>query len=490
MLKSFLENNKDYIIKKWISLIKGKIGNNYKHRPEKELFQTVSLAFEGNYEVLCNNNWEAVEEFIVFITKLRLEKGFALSEVQRAFGIFRIIMIEMLPDCFSGKELKNYLEKVNYTVDVTINRFSDYFQKKHEEAMSNMLQILEKRVAERTNELKNSEKRYKTLVEDINDGYFVAREDKIIFANNALCRMFGYSKHEMVNMSIAELLKKEETIDEIETKGNIETLGVKKNREVFPIEIKANKIFYENRTSIAGICRDITQRKKDIQKERLADIGRISAAFAHEIRNSLSSIKVNIQVLKNKLILDSIDKKRMEIIFNDIEILDKIIKDTLFFSKPIELNIMRNNINNLIKNIAGKVMPLLNHAKIKLKILYDKKLEACPVTIDNEKMEQVFLNLLYNSMEALKSKKGEKHIKISSKLYTKNKHVNISVFDNGVGISKEVLPNIFKPFYTTNSKGMGLGLANVERIVSLHGGKVEVKTEVNKFTEFHIILPC
>jgi len=490
MLKSFLEKNKNYIIKTWIVLIKEKIGNHYKNRPEKELLHTASLAFKGNFEVLCNNNWQPIEDFIVYTTKLRLEKGFKLSEVQRAFGIFRILMIDMLPDYFSGQRLKEYLKKINNTVDITINRFSDYFQKKHEETMANMLQTLEKKVAERTEELENSEKRYKTLVEDINDGYFVARDEKIIFANNALCRMFDYSKYDISNMKIADLLQNKEITHEIAIKGNIETTGKKRDNSIFPIEIKANKIFYENQVAVAGICRDITQRKKDIQKERLADIGRISATFAHEIRNSLSSIKVNIQVLKNKLILDNIDKKRMDIIFKDIEILDKIIKDTLFFSKPIEINFVKGNINNLIESVVNKAAPLLNHLKIKSKLHLDAKLNEYPVNIDYEKMEFIVLNLIYNSMDALKNKKSRKYIKITTKLYKRNKNIKISVLDNGCGIATEILSNIFKPFYTTKSKGMGLGLANVERVVFLHKGKVEATSVLNKFTEFEIIIPC
>jgi signal transduction histidine kinase len=180
----------------------------------------------------------------------------------------------------------------------------------------------------------------------------------------------------------------------------------------------------------------------------------------------------------------------MDIIFKDIEILDKIIKDTLFFSKPIEINFVKGNINNLIESVVNKAAPLLNHLKIKSKLHLDAKLNEYPVNIDYEKMEFIVLNLIYNSMDALKNKKSRKYIKITTKLYKRNKNIKISVLDNGCGIATEILSNIFKPFYTTKSKGMGLGLANVERVVYLHKGKVEATSVLNKFTEFEIIIPC
>ena len=93
MLKDFLLQHRESIIKRWIHLLKTEISSRYKTRPIEELQQTVSLAFQGNYEVIVNNNWQPINDFIKFITKLRLERGFTLSEVQRAFGLFRIIMI-------------------------------------------------------------------------------------------------------------------------------------------------------------------------------------------------------------------------------------------------------------------------------------------------------------------------------------------------------------------------------------------------------------
>ena len=190
-------------------------------------------------------------------------------------------------------------------------------------------------------------------------------------------------------------------------------------------------------------------------------------------------------MLKNKLSLDDIDQKRMELILQDIEKLEKIIKDTLFFSKPIELNIEKYNLNFLIEETSKKLTPLLNKHKIKLNLKLSEKLND--ILIDKERFEFVLENLFYNSIDALANKK-RKIIKIETK--QKKNSQKLIFYDNGNGIKKEHISNIFKPFFTTKTKGMGLGLANVERIVKLHRGKIEAKSLHGKYCKITIELPC
>jgi len=482
MLRDFLIKHKESIIKKWIKMLQVDIGGKYFNRPFDELHKTVTLAFNGNFEVLCSNNWDEINKFIIFITKIRLEKGFTLSEVQRAFAIFRIILIEILPKEFDGDALISALKSVNHSVDVTINKFSDYFQEKHEEMITNMLKILEEKVKERTNELAISEFRYRTLVEDINDGYFVSKNKRIIFANNALCRMFGYTKSEIINMSYEELINMR-NIGE-----SIKALGIKKNNSYFPVEIKATNIIFENDNAVAGICRDITEREKIEENERLAMIGRLATAFAHELRNSLSSIKVNIQILKSKLTLDPIDEKRIEIVFRDIRKLDKILNDTFSFTKPLYLNQKITNINNIVSYVIKKEIFLIESYKITLKLVLSSNIRDN--NIDEEKLEFVIVNLLYNAVDALKDKKGERIIVVTTRQLKIRGEQQIDIYDNGCGIDKTLFKDIFKPFFTTKSKGMGLGLSNVLKVVNLHKGRIEVKSEKGKFTKFTVFLPC
>jgi len=176
----------------------------------------------------------------------------------------------------------------------------------------------------------------------------------------------------------------------------------------------------------------------------------------------------------------------MELIFRDIEKLNLIIRDTLFFSKPIELNISSSNINVLAEDIYKKFQALF----AKKDIIFEKKLDENikNVYADFEKLEIVFSNLIYNAVDALEAVDKDKKIIVTTKQHKEN--IEIIFFDNGCGIENNLIKNIFKPFYTTKTKGMGLGLSNVERIVALHKGKISINSEKNKFTEFKIILPC
>ena len=194
----FLKTYRNEIINEWVSQLSRTISDRYSELQLTELRKTVARAFDGNYSVICDHDWQPIEEFIIFITKMRLERGFSLSEVQKAFGIFRVIMINRLPLDFQGEELRHALLSVNNSVDVTINRFSEYFQGKHKEEMQRLLDTLEEQVEKRTNQLYNSEKCYRTLVEDINDAYFVCHNDQFIFANRALAGMLSQEPEGLV----------------------------------------------------------------------------------------------------------------------------------------------------------------------------------------------------------------------------------------------------------------------------------------------------
>ena len=196
----------------------------------------------------------------------------------------------------------NALLSVNNSVDVTINRFSEYFQGKHEEEMQDLLESLEEKVEKRTEQLYNSENRYRTLVEDISDGYFVSRDDRLIFANRALGKMLGRESETLVGEDYDSLFAG--TKDQFASVLNhevFETEAVKVDGARFPVEIKINRVRYDGLPALAGVCRDITERmasaRRELEHERLVVIGRMATVFAHEIRNSLSSIKVNVRIL-------------------------------------------------------------------------------------------------------------------------------------------------------------------------------------------------
>ncbi|MBN2332476.1 MAG: PAS domain S-box protein [Deltaproteobacteria bacterium] len=490
-LCEFLRLHRQDIISEWVALLNRSVSERYNRLPAAELEKTVTRAYDANYSVICDHNWQPIEEFIVFITRIRLEREFTLSEVQRAFGIFRTIMINRLPLIFHGEELKHALLSINNSVDVTINWFSEYFQEKHEEEMKALLKTLEQKAKKRTEELYNSEKRYRTLVEDINDGYFVCRNQQVIFANRAFGEMFGKEASALIGKHYDDLFANlDEQFTAVAKPEIFEARAVRTDSSEFPVEIKVNQVTFEGQQALAGVCRDITERRESVRKEleheRLAIIGRLATVFAHEIRNSLSSIKVNIRILQRKLELAENDSRRMAIILRDIDKLDKILQETLYFSKPIEISPSSHDINTVLEMVISGFEEVLNLNGITLSRQLSPGIPE--LTIDHTMMEMVFDNLIRNAIEALGEQKGQKKLTISTRRQQKNM-VAITIHDNGSGISKDDLAHIFQPFYTTRKHGIGLGLSNVERVIEEHGGHIIATSSPETGTLFTVSLP-
>ncbi len=494
-LCSFLKDNRSEIIDVWVQQLSRTISDRYRGLNVSELRQTVARAYDGNYSVICNHDWQPIEEFIVFITKMRLERGFALSEVQKAFGLFRTIMLNRLPLFFQGEDLSNALLAVNNSVDVTINRFSEYFQGKHEEEMQSLLENLEENVEKRTEQLHNSEKRYRTLVEDISDGYFVCRDGCFIFANKALGAMLGRESESLVGEAYGAFFAGiEDQFPEASDHVVFETEAVSIDGIRFPVEIKINRVRYDGLPALAGVCRDIVERRESVRREleheRLLVIGRMATVFAHEIRNSLSSIKVNIRILQRKLTLVENDTRRMEIILRDIDKLDQLLRDTLLFSRSLEISPHWHDVNALLSDAVQRFDGVLASESISVQVELD---DAIPeLNVDGKSMDIVFDNLINNAIEALRDLPAKK-LAISTRF---QRHedvdkgmVEIVVADNGCGMGEDELGQIFQPFYSTRRNGIGLGLSNVARVIEQHGGLIKVESTINRGTTFTVELP-
>jgi PAS domain S-box-containing protein len=494
-LCQFLRTERNEIIDDWVAQLSQTVSDRYRRIKLSNLRETVAKAYDGNYSVICNHDWQAIEEFIVFITKMRLERGFSLSEVQKAFGVFRIIMLHRLPRVFQGDELSKALLAVNNSVDVTINRFSEYFQGKHEEEMQGLLESLEEKVEKRTEQLYNSENRYRTLVEDISDGYFVCRDNRLIFANRALGVMLGREPAALVGDNYETCFAGiDDRFSEVDVHEVFESEAIRLDGTRFPVEIKVNRVRYDGLPALAGVCRDIAERResarKELEHERLLVIGRMATVFAHEIRNSLSSIKVNVRILQRKLELSENDTRRMGIILRDIEKLDQLLRDTLLFSRFLEISPHWHDINQLINNAMQRFSDRLAAAGIRLQVNLD---EAVPnLKIDDKSMEIVFDNLFSNAIEAL-SGTLLKQLTVATvfrpEIGNEKGVVEVVVTDTGCGIRAEDQEQIFQPFYSTRENGIGLGLSNVVRVVEQHSGNIRVESEINRGTTFTVILP-
>ncbi len=499
-LEEVLSVYRSRMITEWVNRLHSGSSERYAQRPLDELGITVSAAYDGSCSVLIKNDFSKIDCHIEWITKGRLQGGFSLSEVQNAYELFRIVLLPYLVQELKGIELLEALDRLNVCLSYTITRFSNYFQSLQEKQIRDYAQDLEHDVEKRTKELAESEAKYRVFIEEINDGYFVNQNGTIVFANQAFCDIHGYTLSEVIGEpyetfiapeSVAEVRRLYEARGVDKRARDLYTYyRLHKNGSKLPTENKVKLITYQGEIAAAGICRDITERtemeRRVRESERLAHIGQLTTSLAHEIRNPLSSVKMNIQILLKNVAFNGNDKRRMEIMATEISRLERVLAEMLDFARPLRLDPKRTSLNSVIESCL-EIMDV----KFKEKgIRVSKKFgHGIPFGwVDRDKIEQAIINVLLNSVEVLPAG-GE--IKIRSRREARNGGlIRIDITDNGPGISTEDLPYVFDPFFSQKKKGTGLGLSNTKKIVEAHGGTVNLRLARPHGTHLCLRLPA
>lgn len=495
----WLSVNRSSFIKEWVDRLSRQ--PSYLKRPREELFGTCTDAFEANLEALTSGRPDRMDRFINYITRKRLEAGFPLSAVQKAFELFRFILVRRLQVPEHVHLLVLAVKPVNACLSYTIHRFSDHFQHMHQQAILQHAENLEAEIGVRTAELVESERRYKTLVEEINDGYFVIQEEKIIFANQAFCRMHGARLEEVLGRPFLKFVAPDcrervfaayhDAYDRRPMVGQLEYTRLGCPPERADTEIKARVIDLGQGPVIIGICRDISIRvemeAKVRQHERMAYVGHLTASLSHEIRNPLSAIKMNLQILSRRLQLDGFDHRRLEITVREVSRLEGILRQLLDTARPLSINTAPVNLASLARGCVDLLEPKTMEKKLEVIQRHPRNLPF--IELDAGRLEQAFINLLLNAIEA--SPAGGKITVWTKSVRPKaNAYIECGVRDAGPGIAPDQMEHLFTPFYTNKTRGTGLGLSNVKRIVEAHSGEVVVRSRKGRGATFVLRLPC
>jgi signal transduction histidine kinase len=227
--------------------------------------------------------------------------------------------------------------------------------------------------------------------------------------------------------------------------------------------------------------------KKLLQAEKLASIGRISAGLAHEIRNPLTSVKLNIQKVMESNSLDDVDKEHLDISQEGIGHIENFIKELLNFTRVPELHLGHFSVEEIMDESIKMIRGTLRLKKVQLEKNVEEHLPD--MLVDGDKLRQVFLNILHNACEAV-TETGKINISLSRTEGSEGQGVKIEISDNGSGIPEKDWETIFEPFYTTKSTGIGLGLANARKIIEQHKGCIRVKKKKSQGACFEVIIPC
>jgi len=218
-------------------------------------------------------------------------------------------------------------------------------------------------------------------------------------------------------------------------------------------------------------------RDKLVQSERLAVLGQIAAGIAHDIRNPLTSVKMIVQLLKRKS-HDDDSKESLQVVLDEIDRLEIIVSGLLDFARPMELKLRPANVIYVMKEVVRLMTPNLRHRKIEISVDEANNELIHEVMIDTDRMKQVFMNIILNSMQAMPD--GGK---IIIRCVQDSDSIQINISDTGIGMSEEVLKHAYEPFFSAKSDGTGLGLTNVKKIIELHGGDIQMDSAENQGTK-------
>jgi len=363
---------------------------------------------------------------------------------------------------------------------------------------------LEGMVKERTAELSASEEKYRGLFENSQEGILVVSQatGKILKTNAAAGALFGYDQERLQQMHVRDLIECEL---EAGKPADWEELLIRRpDGSGRYIDCLMGNITYEGMDCWQVICRDITQKRQLevqlLQSMKMAALGQLAAGVAHELNSPLNAITSSNFFLKRQ-IEDQEPKvqKHFELIETEISRCRKIINDLLNFSRSPTptIDLSEVHLNEVLENCLGLMEKEIRAGGVNIV----KEFQDLPPTmIDNSRITQVFFNLILNAIQAM-PKGGNLSLRAwcdsdgnhpaSAADPRAPQQICISIEDNGPGIPRDALPNIFAPFYTTKRPGggVGLGLSVSREIVKLFKGDIKVESTVGLGSKFTVTLP-
>jgi len=370
-------------------------------------------------------------------------------------------------------------------------------------------------------ELKASEEKFRTLVESMSDIVFILdRQQRHIGVFGQWLKLYKTSPEVFLGKTAREVLGDEAA--RVHEEANLKALQGENVTYEWSMKTSEGKTLYfqtslsplrdskGNIIGVVGVGRDITKLKEAEEKlqeytrnlekileertrqlresERLAAIGEATMMVGHDLRNPLQAIINNVYIIKSKY-LDKLPKKARSIleregleeilkrIENEINYMNKIVRDLQDYSKPITPKYGRIRLTQIIERILSQIVP-------PEKIVVRKNIYVEEIVCDEMLLERVLYNIILNAVQAMPEGgtltiTGEKS----------DGNIILSVEDTGVGIPENILPKLFTPFFTTKAKGQGLGLAICKRFIEVLNGKIDVESEVGKGSKFTITIP-
>ncbi len=427
------------------------------------------------------------------------KRGGLLAAVASAVPF--MIHAEISLNDFAGMGFDNLLEIVSFFVTgLLFGAVRDMEEKRTHSLQQVSMQLEEayRKLEERAIQLINVQDYTASILRSITSGVLTVGPDgSVATANPAAERMLAMSEFEMVPKPIGSLFKDDGGISGDVAKvlsGRI-PLALRECTVVTPsgkeihIQASTSRMRAVGGTVLGAVVtmEDVSDIKaltaQLIRADRLAAMGELTAGVAHEVRNPLGVIRASVQLLEDAQCDPGRINEAAEVIKQEIDRLDRVIKALLDFGRPSKPTLLHTDVNSVIEDVVLFTNRFAKQAAVHIDFHAGDGLPA--VSGDPDQLKQVFLNLVTNAVQAMEDSGGDITITTSSD----RDYVTIRVKDTGPGINPEDLPKVFDPFFTKRAEGTGLGLTIVHRIIDEHDGHIEVESQAGG-TTFVVTLPA
>lgn len=284
------------------------------------------------------------------------------------------------------------------------------------------------------------------------------------------------TKH-LINEPIKGIMKTMKKAEEGDLSARFET---NRSDEVGKLSNSLNSMLYQLDSARKEIEKLHHEEYKRIEK--MASIGELAAAIAHEIKNPLAGISGAIQVFAEEFPNDDPKKEIVDDVILEIERLDKAVRDLLNFARPPVPHPLFTNVSSMMERLINVISTRAEKQNIDIRLHMDPDIDSA--FLDPEQFQQVFLNITLNAIQSMQDG-GTLEINVSKR----DAMIEFSFKDSGIGIPGENAKNLFKPFFTTKNTGTGLGLSICKNIVDQHGGSIEVISRPDEGSTFIIRTP-
>jgi PAS domain S-box-containing protein len=355
--------------------------------------------------------------------------------------------------------------------------------------------------------LRQSEEKYRLLIENATDAIFIALKGFIVYANPHTLELLGCKMEELAQKPIAAFLVREtgkgqKIKSSIKSAYGIESFKlINKKNEELSLEVHIVDIIWENKEASLYFGRDVTGQKKMeaqlYQAQKMEAIGTLAGGLAHDFNNLLMGIEGNTSLMLLQTPVKHPHYDRLKNIEHYVTSGAEITSQLLGFARGGKYEVKPININNLIEKSAS----MFGRTKKEIIIHENLAKGIWTVEVDRGQMEQVLLNLFVNAWQAMPGG-GNLYLLTANKDMDESlavihgiksgRYVKISVTDDGIGMDEETQRRLFDPFFTTKNRGRGtgLGLPSAYGIIKNHGGVINVYSEKGSGTTFNLYLPA